>query len=51
MSIDALAMAGADCMKCSINFEEMEHTDLEMTAEYLLADQNDRKKGNNQSDD
>lgn len=39
MSIEALAMAGIDCIKCTINLEEVEHRDVEKTPQYLLAEQ------------
>ncbi|KAK7830525.1 hypothetical protein CFP56_028116 [Quercus suber] len=38
ISIEALAMAGIDCIKCTINLEEMKHRDVEKTPQYLLAD-------------
>ena len=40
MSIEALAMAGIDCIKCTIDLEEIEHIDVEKTPQYLLAEQN-----------
>ena len=38
-SIEALAMAGVDCVECGISFEERERRDVEKTPQYLLADQ------------
>ncbi|KAL9377859.1 hypothetical protein Peur_029194 [Populus x canadensis] len=38
-SIEALAMAGVDCVDCGINFEERELRDVEKTPQYLLADE------------
>jgi len=40
MSIEALAMAGADYKKCHINHEEKEGRDEDHTPQYLLAEQN-----------
>ncbi|KDP46811.1 hypothetical protein JCGZ_24020 [Jatropha curcas] len=37
-SIEALAMAGVDCGKCSISLEERERRDREKTPPYLLAE-------------
>ncbi|KAJ0016584.1 hypothetical protein Pint_12238 [Pistacia integerrima] len=38
MSIEALAMAGVDCIKFGINLVEMACRDMEKTPEYLLAE-------------
>ncbi|KAG6773528.1 hypothetical protein POTOM_020813 [Populus tomentosa] len=38
-SIEALAMAGVDCVECGISLEERERRDTEKTPLYLLADQ------------
>jgi hypothetical protein len=38
-SIEALAMAGVDCVECGISLEERERRDTEKTPQYLLADQ------------
>ncbi|KAJ6737213.1 hypothetical protein OIU85_019292 [Salix viminalis] len=38
-SIEALAMAGVDCVECGISLEERERRDTEKTPPYLLADQ------------
>ncbi|CAO2827787.1 unnamed protein product [Amaranthus hypochondriacus] len=38
MSIDALAMAGADYMESGITFKEMEFRDTENTPQHLLAE-------------
>ncbi|KAJ6990937.1 hypothetical protein D5086_015212 [Populus alba] len=38
-SIEALAMAGVDCVEYGISFEERERRDVEKTPQYLLADQ------------
>ena len=39
MSIEALAMAGADYMECDINIEALERCGSEQPPPYLLADQ------------
>lgn len=44
MSIEALAMAGADYIKCGINLQELEREDLEKTPQHLLAEQRHRNK-------
>ncbi|CAK7334697.1 unnamed protein product [Dovyalis caffra] len=38
-SIEALAMAGVDCVEFCISLEERERRDVEKTPQYLLADQ------------
>ncbi|MCD9637977.1 hypothetical protein HAX54_021582 [Datura stramonium] len=41
MSVDALAMAGADYTKCTVHFEDTEQRSLERTPQYLLADESE----------
>ncbi|CAN4114912.1 unnamed protein product [Withania somnifera] len=42
MSVDALAMAGADYMKCTVHFEDTrEQRSWERTPQYLLADESE----------
>lgn len=42
MSVDALAMSGADYMKCTVHFEDtMEQRSSERTPQYLLADESE----------
>ncbi|KAF3680257.1 hypothetical protein FXO38_02386 [Capsicum annuum] len=42
MSVDALAMAGADYTKCTVHFEDTkEQMRSERTPQYLLADESD----------
>lgn len=43
-SIEALAMAGVDCGKCSIDLAERERRDMEKTPLYLIADENPGKE-------
>lgn len=43
MSVDALAMSGADYMKCTVHFEDTNTNQRtsERTPQYLLADESD----------
>ncbi|EEF29552.1 conserved hypothetical protein [Ricinus communis] len=43
-SIEALAMAGVDCVECGINLEETERRNMEHTPQYLLAEEEPGKK-------
>lgn len=47
MSIEALAMAGADYVKCAIDLQELEREDQEKTPLHLLAEQ---RPGNKSQD-
>lgn len=47
MSIEALAMAGADYSKCDINLEELERRDSEKPPQYLLAELRTSNHGSN----
>lgn len=48
MSIDALAMAGVDCLKCSIDLEEMELREMETTPLYLLGEDKSFEESKNE---
>ncbi|KAK9904494.1 hypothetical protein M0R45_000717 [Rubus argutus] len=48
MSIEALAMAGADYKKCRINLDEKEGRDKDHTPQYLLAEQNSNGSESNE---
>uniref|UniRef100_A0A7N2M109 Uncharacterized protein n=1 Tax=Quercus lobata TaxID=97700 RepID=A0A7N2M109_QUELO len=46
MSIEALAMAGADYVECGINLEALERSGWEQTPPHLLADEQSFNIGN-----
>lgn len=46
MSIEALAMAGVDCIKCTINLDEKELTEVKKPPQYLLAEQSNESETN-----
>ncbi|KAK7858272.1 hypothetical protein CFP56_013028 [Quercus suber] len=46
MSIEALAMAGADYVECGINLEALERSEREQTPPHLLADEQSFNIGN-----
>ncbi|OIT19711.1 hypothetical protein A4A49_40231 [Nicotiana attenuata] len=41
MSVEALAMAGADYNKCNVHLEDMEQRNSERTPQHLLADESE----------
>ncbi|KAK4356246.1 hypothetical protein RND71_025217 [Anisodus tanguticus] len=45
MSVDALAMSGADYTKCIVHFEDTEQRNSERTPQYLLADESEGGNG------
>ncbi|KAF9681869.1 hypothetical protein SADUNF_Sadunf05G0047800 [Salix dunnii] len=49
-SIEALAMAGVDCVECGISLEERERRDTEKTPQYLLADQGEGVENHHEKD-